>query len=71
MAISFSDAAVSGLVFAPKQHRFLFFPSDLTRRVTPYQFQATRYSVPYDFAITTSPGQGREMRVPYPMDGSP
>ena len=71
MAIPFSEAAVSGGVFAPKQHRLLLFPSDLTHRVTPYQGQATRYSVSYDLAITTPPGRGREMRVPHPMDWVP
>ena len=71
MAIPFSEAAVSGGVFAPKQHRLLLFPSDLTHRVTAYQGQATRYSVSYDLAITTPPGQGREMRVPHPMDWVP
>ena len=71
MAIPYADAAVAGGVFAPKQHRLLVFPSDLTHRVTPYQGQSTRYSVSYDLAITTPPGQGREMRVPHPMDWVP
>ena len=71
MAIPFSEAAVSGGVFAPKKHRLLLFPSDLTHQVTPYQGQATRYSVSYDLAITTPPAQGREMRVPHPMDWVP
>ena len=71
MTIPFSDAAVSGGVFAPKQRRLLLIPSNLTYRVTPNQGQASRFSVSYDFAITTSPGQGREMWMPHPMDGSP
>ena len=37
MAIPYKDAAASGGVFAPKQHRLLLFPSDLTHRVTPYE----------------------------------
>ena len=71
MAIPFSDAAVSGGVFAPQQHRLLVFPSDLRHRVTPYQGDSPRYSVSYDLAITTASGQGREMRVPHPMDWVP
>ena len=42
MAIPFAEAAVSGGVFAPQQHRLLIFPSDLTHRVTPYEGQSTR-----------------------------
>lgn len=71
MAIPFAEAAVSGGVFAPKQHRLLLFPSDLRHRVTPYQGNAPRYSVSYDLAITTPSGQCREMRVPHPMDWVP
>ena len=71
MAIPFRDAAISGGVFAPKQHRLLLFPSDLNHRVTPYNGRTPRYSVSYDLAITTAPGQGREMRVPHPMDWAP
>ena len=71
MAIPFSDAAVSGGVFAPKQHRLLLFPSDLRHRVTPYEGGSPRYSVSYDIAITTASGRGHEMRVPHPMDWVP
>ena len=67
MAIPFSDAAVSGEMFAPKQHRLLLFPSDLRHRVTPYDGESPRYSVSYDIAITTASGRGHEMRVPHPM----
>ena len=71
MAIPYRDAAASGGVFAPLRHRLLLFPSDLRHRVTPYQGQSTRYSVSYDLAITTSSGQGREMRMPHPLDWVP
>jgi uncharacterized protein (TIGR02466 family) len=71
MAIPYKDAAASGGVFAPKQHRLLLFPSDLTHRVTPYEGSSPRYSVSYDLAITTPPGEGREMRMPHPMDWVP
>ena len=71
MAIPFSDAAVSGGVFAPKQPRLLLFPSDLRHRVTPYEGGSPRYSVSYDIAITTASGQGHEMRVLHPMDWVP
>jgi hypothetical protein len=30
-----------------------------------------RYSVSYDLAVTTAPGQGREMLMPHPMDWVP
>ena len=71
MAIPYKNAALSGGVFAPKQHRLLIFPSDLTHRVTPYEGSSPRYSVSYDLAITTPPGEGREMRMPHPMDWVP
>ena len=71
MAIPYRDAAVSGGVFAPKQHRLLLFPSDLRHRVTPYEGDSPRYSVSYDLAITTASGKGREMRMPHPMDWVP
>ena len=71
MAIPYRDAAVSGGVFAPKQHRLLLFPSDLRHRVTPYEGESPRYSVSYDLAITTASGKGREMRMPHPMDWVP
>ncbi len=71
MAIPYRDAAVSGDVFAPQQHRLLLFPSDLRHQVTPYEGASPRYSVSYDLAITTAPGQGREMRLPHPMDWVP
>ena len=71
MAIPYRDAAVSGGVFAPRQHRLLLFPSDLRHQVTPYEGASPRYSVSYDLAITTAPGQGREMRMPHPMDWLP
>ena len=56
MAIPYRDAAVSGGVFASKQHRLLLFPSDLRHQVTPYEGISPRYSVSYDLAITTAPG---------------
>ncbi len=71
MAIPYQDAAASGGVFAPQRHRLLLFPSDLRHRVTPYQGQSSRYSVSYDLAITTPSGQGREMRMPHPLDWVP
>ena len=71
MAIPYADAAASGGVFAPHRHRLLLFPSDLRHRVMPYHGQTARYSVSYDLAITTSSGQGREMRMPHPMDWVP
>ena len=71
MAIPYRDAAVSGGVFASKQHRLLLFPSDLRHQVTPYEGLSPRYSVSYDLAITTAPGQGREMRMPHPIDWVP
>ena len=71
MAIPFRDAAASGGVFAPKQHRLLLFPSDLRHRVTPYEGQTARYSVSYDLAVTTQSGKGHEMRMPHPMDWVP
>ena len=71
MAIPYKDAALSGGVFAPKQHRLLLFPSDLNHRVTPYDGSSPRYSVSYDLAITTPPREGREMRMPHPMDWVP
>ena len=71
MAIPFREATVSGGVFAPKQHRLLLFPSDLRHPVLPYEGVAPRYSVSYDLAVTTAPGQGREMLMPHPMDWVP
>jgi uncharacterized protein (TIGR02466 family) len=71
MAIPFREATVSGGVFAPKQHRLLLFPSDLRHRVLPYEGGVPRYSVSYDLAVTTAPGQGREMLTPHPMDWVP
>ncbi|MEC8688732.1 MAG: TIGR02466 family protein [Cyanobacteriota bacterium] len=71
MAIPYSEAAVSGGVFAPKTNRLLLFPSDLRHRVMPYEGSRARYSVSYDLAITTAPGQGKEMRMPHPMDWVP
>ena len=56
MSIPYRDAAVSGGVFASKQHRLLLFPSDLRHQVTPYEGISPRYSVSYDLAITTAPG---------------
>ena len=53
------------------QHRLLLFPSDLRHQVTAYEGESPRYSVSYDLAITTAPGQGREMRMPHPMDWVP
>ncbi len=71
MAIPYRDAAASGGVFAPRQHRLLVFPADLRHRVLPYQGTTSRYSVSYDLAITTPSGKGREMRMPHPMDWVP
>ena len=71
MAIPYRDAAVSGGVFASKQHRLLLFPSDLRHQVTSYEGISPSYSVFYDLAITTSPGQGWEMRMPHPIDWVP
>ena len=71
MGIPFSEAAVSGGVFAPKQHRLLLFPSDLRHRVTPYDGESLRYSVSYNIAITTASERAHEMRVPHPMDWVP
>ncbi|MAR06736.1 MAG: hypothetical protein CL862_06515 [Cyanobium sp. NAT70] len=71
MSVPYQDAAISGGVFAPQQHRLLLFPSDLRHRVMSYNGKAPRYSVSYDLAITTSIGQGREMQMPHPMDWVP
>ena len=71
MAIPYRDAAASGGVFAPRQHRLMVFPSDLRHRVMLYEGRAPRYSVSYDLAITTGAGLGREMRMPHPMDWVP
>ena len=71
MAIPFLEATVSGGVFASKQHRLLLFPSGLRHRVLPYEGVAPRYSVSYDLAVITAPGQGREMLMPYSMDWVP
>ena len=43
MAIPYSDAAVSGCVFAPLPHRLLLFPSDLRHRVLPHEGNGPRY----------------------------
>ena len=51
MAIPYRDAAVSGGVFAPQQHRLLLFPSDLRHQVTPYEGASPRYSVSYDLSL--------------------
>ncbi len=71
MAIPYQDAAVSGGVFAPQQHRLLLFPSDLCHQVTPYEGASPRCSVSYDLAITTAPGQGRKCVCPTRWTGSP
>jgi hypothetical protein len=49
----------------------LLFPSDLLHRVLPYEGGVPRYSVSYDLAVTTAPGQGREMLTPHTMDWVP
>ena len=71
MAIPYEVAAVAGGVFAPKQHRLLVFPSDLTHRVTPFQGQSTRYSVSYDLAITTPRGRVVKCGFRIPWTGFP
>ena len=71
MAIPYEEAAASGGVFSPLPHRLLLFPSDLRHRVLPHKGTISRYSVSYDLAITTAPGEGREMRVPHPLDWVP
>ena len=71
MAIPYPAATISGGVLAPKRHRLLIFPSDLSHRVTPYQGSSSRWSVSYDLAVTTAPGAGREMQVPHPLDWVP
>jgi len=71
MAIPSRETTVSGGVFAPKQHRLLIFPSNLPHQVLPYEGSGPRYSVSYDLAVTTAPGQGREMLMPHPMDWVP
>jgi uncharacterized protein (TIGR02466 family) len=58
MAIPFRGATMSVGLFAPKQHRLLLFPSDLSHRVLPYEGVAPRYSMSYDLAVTTAPDRG-------------
>ena len=71
MAIPYKNAALSGGVFAPKQHRLLIFPSDLTHRVTPYEGSSPRYSVSYDLAITTRTRRDGRCACPTGWTGCP
>jgi hypothetical protein len=41
----------------------------MTALLRRYEGVAPRYSVSYDLAVTTAPGQGREMLMPHPMEG--
>ena len=69
MAIPYRDARCFGGCFC-QNSTGAAVPSDLRHQVTPYE-EFPRYSVSYDLAVTTAPGQGPEMRMPHPMDWVP
>lgn len=56
------------IMFKPKRHRLILFPSHLDHEVKTYQGKCNRYSVSYDLSISSHRNRGREMLLQHPSD---